>query len=806
MGGVTAAGPRPRAARVAAGTAPARRPAWSYFYLGLVVLAGTFFVADALRRVIAEAPPPSWVLLAALTWASGMFALRVPGASVFVSVSETFVFSSVIFFGPGPAVLTVAADGLLSSLRQAGRRLDRTLFNIAEPALSVGVAAHLYAALPGVTPLAAATHRHGDLFVPVAVLATVYLVLNTGLTLLAVASDGQASTTVWRRHLSWVVMSYYGSASVALLVGLSAHELTWVGLATLVPLVLIIYLAFRVSIRQTEEANRHLTQLNRLYLATVESLAMAIDARDQTTHGHLRRVQVRALALARALGIQDEVELKALEAAALLHDMGKLAVPDYILNKPGRLTPGEYERIKLHSVVGAEILAAVDFPYPVVPIVRHHHENWDGSGYPEGLAGDAIPIGARFLSAIDCYDALTSNRPYRRALSHEEAVNIVLERRGRMYDPAVVDAFVRLAAAADVFRVEAVPPPSVLETISRSSTLAPPGPGAPPAGGERAGVADELLRLCETMEWLAGHVPLEDAAEVVARRLARLVPRGLVAFYLKDPAADELRLAHASGPGASALADLRIGMGLGLTGWVGAHVLPIANSDPALDLGDAAQAADPPLQSTLSVPLVADRTLVGVLSVYSPACDVFQSVHVDVLQLLSGPLATMLTRCRRFERERAADTLDRETGLPNDQYLERLLTSHALSASPLLESLGVVVAELHGATPETAASAVTTVRQAVRTTDLVAHRGPGQVVVLVPGCEAALVESLSERINGALRDLAVPRGIAWQMGVALAPDDGESLTELLVAAQSRAMRSAVYQTDGGDDGLAAMAV
>jgi putative nucleotidyltransferase with HDIG domain len=192
---------------------------------------------------------------------------------------------------------------------------------------------------------------------------------------------------------------------------------------------------------RVEDSNKHLSEVNRLHLSTIETLAMAIDAKDQITHGHIRRVQWYAVGLARLLGVTDQKLIKAIEAAGLLHDLGKLAVPEYILNKPGRLTSAEFEKMKVHASVGADILCEVDFPHPVVPIVRHHHENWDGTGYPSGLKGPDIPIGARILSVVDCFDALTSDRPYRPRLAHEDALRILFERRGSMYDPLIVDTF-----------------------------------------------------------------------------------------------------------------------------------------------------------------------------------------------------------------------------------------------------------------------------------------------------------------------------------------------------------------------------
>ena len=223
---------------------------------------------------------------------------------------------------------------------------------------------------------------------------------------------------------------------------LNLHNLTFAAVGLFVPLLVLAYVSSKLSTTRVEETNGHLNELSQLYLSTIEALALAIDAKDQVTSGHIRRVQQCSVALARELGISDEEQINAIEAAALLHDLGKLAVPQHILNKPGKLTPVEFDQMKTHATIGADILATIDFPYPVEPIVRHHHEMWDGRGYPEGLSGDAIPIGARILSVVDCFDALTSDRPYRRALPKDQALALIVERRGTQYDPRVVDTFV----------------------------------------------------------------------------------------------------------------------------------------------------------------------------------------------------------------------------------------------------------------------------------------------------------------------------------------------------------------------------
>ena len=203
------------------------------------------------------------------------------------------------------------------------------------------------------------------------------------------------------------------------------QQIDFTALSVIVPLLVITYLTFRTSLGRLEDANRHVAQVNSLYLSTIETLAMAVDAKDQITHGHIRRVQVYAVELAQRLGVNDNRQLKAIEAAALLHDMGKLAIPEHILNKPGKLSAAEFETMKRHAAIGADLLSSIRFPYPVVPIVRHHHENWNGKGYPTGISGTDIPLGARILAVVDCFDALNSDRPYRPRLDPDEAFAIL---------------------------------------------------------------------------------------------------------------------------------------------------------------------------------------------------------------------------------------------------------------------------------------------------------------------------------------------------------------------------------------------
>src|SRR5688572_10113986 len=216
--------------------------------------------------------------------------------------------------------------------------------------------------------------------------------------------------------------------------------------ASLLLVSVVVYLACRAffTLRaQLGEERRRAQQMSELHLATMEALALAIDAKDQTAHNHIGRVQIYATALTRALGVSDE-DVQAVKTAALLHDIGKLAVPEHILAKPRPLTPEEFQKIRVHPQVGADIIAGIPFPYPVAPLILSHHERWDGRGYPSGLRGEEIPLGARILCLVDYFDSLTSNRPYHKPMSVEAAVAMLQQEGGKALDPTAVAMFLRI--------------------------------------------------------------------------------------------------------------------------------------------------------------------------------------------------------------------------------------------------------------------------------------------------------------------------------------------------------------------------
>lgn len=787
------------------------RSGWIYF--SAVVALGLATVARSIHTVVADSPVDpalDWLVLAALTLVSSSATVKLPSLPATISVSEAFLFVVTLLYGPAAGTLTVALDALVIGFwsRRKGNPLHKIVFTVSANPLAMWIGAQLFFAMTGIVPLSRAdraTISVAALILPLLLFTLIYFGVSSWLIAIAIAFEKKLSASrVWRRDLAWLSLNYVGGASVALLLVGYTPLREPAALVVIVPFLVVLYLAFVTSMGRVEDASRHLSQLNALYLSTIETLAMAIDAKDQITHGHIRRVQQRAVRLAGELGVTDDSQIRAIAAAALLHDMGKLAVPDYILNKPGLLTPAEYEKIKLHSSVGADILSSIEFPYPVVPIVRHHHENWDGSGYPDGLQGMDIPVGARILSVVDCFDALTSDRPYRPRLSDGAALEVILRGRGSMYDPVVVDAFVRVhGEQTETTTAVATTPRAAFSAITEAAL--PPSATSKPQSERLEDISassEEMLTLFEISRSLGGSLGIDDAAGVIAQHLRRLVPSTFSVFYLYEPPSDELAVAHAAGDTKGVFTGLRIPLGQRLTGWVAANRQTIVNSDPMLDLGDTARALQPPLRSSISTPLVTGDALVGVLTLYSSNRSAFTDDHRRILEAIARQVSHVLRSARDFDRGRAPAMRDSLTGLPNVERLRQFAASVTNAEGKLDGPCSVLFIDVDGlkdvnrqhgraAGDKILAGVVHATRRTLRGADLLFRYRSDEFVVFLAQTDPHTARSIASRLEAAIRDTTFgppSRGVTVSVttGVASAPGDGFSFDDVVNQARLRA--------------------
>ena len=620
-------------------------------YVVIVAAAGLLAIGHCITVLLASPIGWEWVTLAALTLLSGSFTVRVPSFRARISVSETFVFTSVLLFGTCAGTLTVALDVLVVALmarRRAANEPLRVLFNVSATSLSVWIASTLFYVFSGIEPLSVAPTKVQELLWPLVMLTAVHFTLNSGLVAIALGAErNENAFSIWRRLFPWLSINYFGGASVAALLVSYTRTIDFTALSFIVPLLVISYLTYKTALGRVEDAVLHVDEVNKLYLSTIETLATAIDAKDQVTHGHIRRVQRMALGLARRVGVNDRVQLQALEAAALLHDMGKIAVPEHILNKPSKLTQGEFEKMKLHASVGADILSSIQFPYPVVPIVRHHHEAWDGNGYPDGLRGTEIPLGARILAVVDCFDALTSDRPYRSKLSDTEAIAVLMERRGTMYDPLIVDTFV---ATKDELAEEitgSLQTPSNVEGLLKQPITAISGSG--PAVVAPRGVTQ---------------LELQQAIRTVLRAVESDLSTVLAVVYLKDRSRDELITADALGDHGDELIGTVISLGTRVSGWVGANGRAIINTDARLEFPTWDALPDDSICAAL--PIRSVNEVIGVLLGTRNTNKPFNSDEIRFLERI----------CMKFDEQPLRDLLNRANTVALSQQTSKRPSVH----------------------------------------------------------------------------------------------------------------------------------
>ncbi|HTS48012.1 MAG TPA: HD domain-containing phosphohydrolase [Bryobacteraceae bacterium] len=560
--------------------------------------------------------------------------VRMPGVTGTMSVSALFVLVGIVNLSLSETLVVGAVSLLVQTVWRvkARPRFVQVAFNVANTGTAILLS----------TLVLQYTHSQFGELAGLAFLAVTYFAANTvPVACIIGLTEAKSILAVWRGYRGMLPF-YIVGCSMAWLVGTVPHGVQWEIPIICLPLVYLVHRSHRSHIEHIEQMNKHVLEVNDLHLRTIEALACAIDAKDHTTHDHLQRVQLYAVEIGKELKL-SETELEALRAAATLHDIGKLAVPESIISKPGKLTRAEFEKMKVHPVVGAEILERVNFPYPVVPIVRAHHERWDGNGYPFGLKGAEIPIGARILAAVDCLDALASDRQYRRALPLDEAMARVASEAGTAFDPEVVGVLQKryreLEALAKTAVSELKAPLSVDLKIERG--------GAPAAGFENeaprglANVAPIQSATRPRNDWgnqISAGLAGREALAVAALRMEALVEYDAIGFYSCQNGF--VRPCFVSGEDRHALSSLRAAQGEGLVGWVVETAQPILNGNPSVERG---YPKDGRLSSALALPLMSSGGVVGVLALYRRGPDSFDAEDLAALAGVGPSVASILT-------------------------------------------------------------------------------------------------------------------------------------------------------------------
>lgn len=684
----------------------------------LVAITGLLCLAWGIYATTQNPPGFDWLILLLLTVLAGSrAAVRLPQNLGTISASDVFLFFSLLQYGIEPTVILAAAEGFFLSLRARHQKLT-IVFNAAVTGLSLFCAGWLGRLL--VSSNADLLHRNLEsLVLWLALTAGTHYLINSGLIAISSAlRDGTGCFQTWKDHYQWTALTCFAAAAAAGIIFRLSAIISVYDFLLVIPVVALLWRIYRYNLDKVEATQRHADEMAKLHLETIEALATAIDARHQTTHEHVRRVQIYAEGLARLFGL-SEAEIQALHVGALLHDIGKLAVPDHVLHKPGKLTPGEFEKMKIHTVVGAEILSRVNFPYPVVSVVRSHHERWDGKGYPDALRGDQIPLTARILTVVDCFDAVREDRPYRCGLTREQAVGMLLDASETQFDPTVVNTFIAHlpqfeAEIAKVLAAEAVAQaqrkkidwhdPAVRAKYLNGNTAAPSAGYATEAAAAQSPACLAQIRsahnegtaLYELTRAISNLADPAHLTEVLYEQLRRLLPFDTCALFINHTAALSATAHCVVGRHADKIKNSRIVYGHGVTGFVLAQRRVFANTDPEPDLIELGVNLPESYQNVISCPLLRGEEMIGVLTLYSLSPEQYSLDHIRLLETVAAPLSDALHNALRHARSEEAVACDPLTGLLNARAMEIVFTQEVHRAERYGYPLTLLTLDIDG--------------------------------------------------------------------------------------------------------------
>lgn len=801
------------------------RPARIYW--SLIVALGTLTGLRALAQCLTYSPAQwsQFIALAVLLVIACAHPIRHPNSTGSFSAGDTFIFLGVIFLGVPAAVVLGILDSLTTTLRTS----KRAVAIIGAPAimgLTAFVSGHVfYQALSffdGVQqqPLGTITLNFKQLFAPMVLMTLAHYLTNTLLVASMYAVKKRCSLwREWRTHNMWLSVHFFAAGVAAAIIYMAVARFGLIYVLLGLPVIIASYAAYRVYFERVNEQVREAAEMARLHLATVEALATAIDAKDQTTHCHVRRLQIYATGMGRLLHLSTR-EIEALSAGSLLHDIGKLAVPDHILNDPGKLAPADFEKMKLHTVVGAQILERVDFPYPVVPVVRHHHEQWDGGGYPDALRGEQIPITARILSVVDCYDSVREDRPFRRGMTRTEATALLLRGASTRFDPHLVQLFLQ-----NLSTFEAVIAAQGLDEGLTSDDATAAGENAPPDHVTRAANANKLTRqpaptyldqikdaqkevyaFYQIARTFGSSLDIEDTISILVNKIGHVVPFDTCAVYLYDEQKKTATVAHAAGAHAEALCAHTVTHGKGLIGVALAEMEANGYTAPALEFAGANLSAENNSYRSMAViPLAKEHKLFGALVLYSATLPEYTRDHMRLMDTIARLASDALANAIHHAEVESNSLTDALTGLPNSRCMHLHYEQEVARARRSDTPIHVIMLDLddfkavndtfgHKIGDHLLRDAGQLMKAQLREYDFLARYAGDEFVVIVQGLVSNQAEELCERIESVVTKYSLPvhneheARVGLSAGIAVYGADGETLDQLLMAADKAMYR------------------
>jgi diguanylate cyclase (GGDEF)-like protein/putative nucleotidyltransferase with HDIG domain len=778
-------------------------------FIAVAALCGTSVMTSSVFHGRSE-NPLKFVCYLIIALTASRLKVTLPGITGTMSVNFLFILLGILELGYAETMALGCLAAALQCFDHTRPNPIQVIFSACSTALGIAVtfATYRYAVLHRVV---------SDPSTVLFLSACVYFVANT-LPVSAIISltERRPMRSIWSDCYFWSFPYYLVGAGVVGMMSWIHGFSDWQTSLLTLPVVYLIYRSYRLYLGKLDNEKRHVEEMADLHMRTIEALALAIEAKDQTTHDHLQRVRVYAVEVGKELKV-DREGMEALQAAALLHDIGKLAIPEHIISKPGRLNPEEFEKMKIHPLVGAEILERVRFPYPVVPIVRAHHEKFDGTGYPMGLRGTEIPIGARILAAVDFLDALASDRQYRLALPLNEAMAQVVRESGKAFDPDVVRVLERryveleklVHQRTDNLKQKLSTEVKDQDPDENSQPTIKPDAGFEAQGKRKlpersflssiAAARQEAQTLFELSQDLGASLSLGETLSVFSVKLRRAIPYDAIAIYICQ--GEELVPEYVNGDNFRLFASLRIPIGQGLSGWVAQNRKPILNGNPSVEpgyLNDTSKYST--LMSALAVPLEGLQGVVGVVALYHAEKDFFTSDHLRILRAVSSKMGLAIENAMKYEQAENSAVTDYLTGLPNARSLFLQLDRELARCKRDNNTLTVMVADLDGFKQindrfghlegnRVLRLFAHSLKETSREYDYVARMGGDEFVVIAPG----LTPEASARKAEQMRALAQEAGkaicnediLSLSVGKACYPEDGMDAERILSEADKR---------------------